>query len=110
MKKSIQQFRQGDVLLERIERGPIGKTNPILPEGGRYILRHGELTGHAHALVIDDVRSAVTDSGGDRWFDLADGAVEVHEDHTHIEFPQSGWHRQRLQREYSPEAIRNVAD
>ncbi len=110
MKKLISQFRQGDVLLERIESGPTGLTSPIPPEDGRYILRHGELTGHAHALSLSDVRSAVTDSSGDRWFDLADGAVEVHEDHAHIEFPRSGWHRQRLQREYSPEAIRNVAD
>ncbi len=47
---------------------------------------------------------------GELWFDLEPGATALHEEHDPVEFPAGGWHRDRMQREYSPQAIRNVAD
>ena len=51
MKSSKQiQIRQGDVYLVPVAKLPAGCT-PIEPEGGRrFVLAHGEVTGHAHAI------------------------------------------------------------
>lgn len=44
------QIRQGDVYLIPVKALPAGCT-PIQPEGGRrFVLAHGEVTGHAHAI------------------------------------------------------------
>lgn len=50
MKTAQIQIRQGDVLLRPVKALPAGCT-PIEPEGGRrFVLAHGEVTGHAHAI------------------------------------------------------------
>lgn len=44
------QIRQGDVYLIPVKALPAG-CKPIQPEGGRrFVLAHGEVTGHAHAI------------------------------------------------------------
>lgn len=44
------QIRQGDVYLIPVAALPAG-CKPIQPEGGRrFVLAHGEVTGHAHAI------------------------------------------------------------
>ncbi|MGL4575981.1 MAG: hypothetical protein ACRCV9_14445 [Burkholderiaceae bacterium] len=44
------QLRQGDVLLRGVPALPAGCTK-IEPENGtRFVLAHGEVTGHAHAI------------------------------------------------------------
>lgn len=44
------QIRQGDVLLIPVQALP-ANCIPIQPEGGRrFVLAHGEITGHAHAI------------------------------------------------------------
>lgn len=47
-------YRQGDVLLVRVEEVPEGAV-AVPREDGRLVLAHGEVTGHAH--VIDDERA-----------------------------------------------------
>lgn len=49
MKNPNQQYRQGDVLLQRVSSFP-KKLKAVARERGRVILAHGEVTGHAHAL------------------------------------------------------------
>lgn len=51
MKKSTPiQIRQGDVFLLPVKALPAG-CRPIQPEAGRrFVLAHGEVTGHAHAI------------------------------------------------------------
>lgn len=52
MKKQAQpiQIRQGDVFLIPVKTLPAG-CKPIQPEAGRrFVLAHGEVTGHAHAI------------------------------------------------------------
>jgi hypothetical protein len=49
MKKALQ-IRQGDVYLIPVSKLPEGCIH-IEPEGGRrFVLAHGEVTGHAHAI------------------------------------------------------------
>lgn len=43
------QYRQGDILLVRVEKLP-GKLKSIERENGRVVLAHGEATGHAHSV------------------------------------------------------------
>ena len=46
-----QQFRQGDVLLERVSSLPTKVTPVARDERGRLVLMLGEATGHAHAIL-----------------------------------------------------------
>ena len=102
------QARQGDVFIERIAALPNGLT-PKAPDGGRVVLAYGEVTGHAHALD-----AALADLFEDRDGTLylrvgAVGAAVQHEEHGAIAL-EAGVYRITHQREYTPEAIRRVAD
>jgi hypothetical protein len=103
-------FRQGDVLIVPIAKLPAG-LEPVEREHGRLVLAHGEVTGHAHA--IRDKRAALF-----RDPKLAaifmrvsgDGPVALdHQEHDTIHIPPGDYQVIR-QREYTPDAIRNVAD
>lgn len=103
-------YRQGDVLIVSVKSIP-HTVDPVDRENGRVVLAHGEVTGHAHA--IKDQRAALfrdlklgaifMNVGGD-----APVALE-HDEHDTIAIPPGNYQVIR-QREYSPEAIRNVAD
>ena len=105
-------IRQGDVLLRR--RAPLtaaerANAQPVARDKGRVILAYGEVTGHAHALMDPGVAQ----------LDLTDGtrvltvdpvsALLCHEEHDALAIA-GGTYEVIRQREYSPEAIRNVAD
>jgi hypothetical protein len=103
-------FRQGDVLIVPIGKLPAG-LKPVEREHGRLVLAYGEVTGHAHA--IRDKRAALF-----RDPKLAaifmhvsgDGPVALdHQEHDTIHIPPGDYQIIR-QREYTPDAIRNVAD
>ena len=117
--KTKQQYRQGDVLIERVSQLP----KQPAKKKGRVILAHGEVTGHAHEIKapklasIEECDEAVrllgdlSDAGTMTHHALAvhgDTAV-VHDEHGAIPL-EAGDYIVRRQREYSPEAIRNVAD
>jgi len=58
--KTIPQFiRQGDVLLVPVSAIPKG-CKEVPDEGGRIVLMHGEVTGHAHAIAdhVDNADNA----------------------------------------------------
>lgn len=103
-------FRQGDVLIVPAEKIPVG-VEPVKREGGRVILAHGEVTGHAHA--IKDKRAALfLDPKLMAVFMHISGDAPValeHDEHDTIQVPPGDYLVIR-QREYSPEEIRNVAD
>lgn len=47
----MKEIRQGDVLLRPVQSMPKGPRKAINPENGtRFVLAHGEVTGHAHAI------------------------------------------------------------
>ncbi len=102
-------YRQGDVLIREVESIPEGLHRVPL-EGGRVILAHGEVTGHAHAVVGDvEFRAADLADLEERFLRVAREARVVHEEHGTITLPPGDYEVVR-QREYTPEQIRPVAD
>lgn len=100
------QYRQGDVMLVAAEI-PKG-SKPGLRDQDRIVLAYGEVTGHAHAIA-DPACAIFVGSHGTPYI-RAKKAVELkHEEHGTIKVP-AGSYRVVRQREYSPEAIRQVAD
>lgn len=125
MKKSTtpKQYRQGDIIIERVSTLP-KNLEPRELENGRVILAHGEVTGHAHEVTPvnivsqHDIKEALRllgDGDGAEAMTQAalivkeGGAAVIHDEHSRIELPP-GKYIVRRQREYTPQAIRNVAD
>lgn len=110
--KKLEQYRQGDVLIERVFDSALkdDAMEDIPREDGRIVLAHGEATGHAHA--ISDKNAFFFEGPGrkERFLRVLKGGVALrHEEHREVKIP-AGLYRITRQREYSPEAIRNVAD
>lgn len=99
--------RQGDVLIERIADIPKHVTKQ--KTNGRIILAHGEATGHHHSLEADAADWWKDDKTGDQFLAVTTPTQVVHEEHSPINL-SPGKYRVRRQKEYSPAAIRNVAD
>jgi len=100
-------YRQGDVLIERVkDRKPKGVSVPR--DNGRIVLAYGEVTGHAHAICETEAELIELETG-ERFLMSSAGMRLLHEEHSVIELP-AGTYRVTRQREYAPEAIRNVAD
>lgn len=110
MKK--EQYRQGDVLITRVDSIPPEATEREQPDGrNRSILMHGEATGHAHA--VDAKRGVLyrNPSNDNRFLHVVKGGVSLkHEEHSTIKLP-AGDYQVTRQREYDDEGeIRYVAD
>lgn len=110
----MKHYRQGDVLIREVQRIP-AKAKPIAREAGRVVLAHGEVTGHSHAIAAKGAQYLMgtePSSGGaaPRYLEVTAKSVELrHEEHARIRLPR-GRYEVVIQREYHPEAIRNVAD
>ena len=119
MKHNRKPLRQGDVILIPISAAPAaGTLAKVKRDNGRVILAYGEVTGHAHAILDRDVELFDVQDWEDRLLVVhpsttdtrpAGGAPLVHEEHHTVEVPE-GVYRQRIQREYTPQAVRKVAD
>jgi galactokinase/mevalonate kinase-like predicted kinase len=100
-------YRQGDVLLKRVRSIPEEAKQQEFKE--RIVLAYGEVTGHAHAIHdLDNVDVLVTGEGA-MYLRIKQAATLQHEEHGAITLPAGNYERV-IQREYSPEAIRNVMD
>ena len=103
-------YRQGDVLIIPVRSIPEACKEMKL-ENGRVVLAHGEVTGHAHAIGRREAvmfRDSV--GGAGTFIKVGDKGAQVkHEEHSTIALAPGNYEIVR-QREYSPEAIRNVAD
>ena len=99
--------RQGDILIIPITKAP-KKLTPVTPEHGRLILARGEATGHHHSV---DARCATLnlDEGGVMFLDVEELTEVRHQEHDPIAL-EPGQYKVVRQREYTPEAIRNVQD
>jgi len=124
-------LRQGDVavILDAGARRPGQKKAPR--DGGRVVLAYGEVTGHSHAiesrdcsLYLDDAAPSAPDAmqilarlgGGQTGALIPDKVLSArrpvslkHEEHGTVRIP-AGDHVVRIQREYAPGELRNVAD
>ena len=98
-------YRQGDVLFKEVKS---------IPEGGKvrksgHILE-GEATGHIHRVAELDQAEVLEVGETGLFLSVSSAGVSiVHEDHHTLELPPGNFEIVR-QREYSPEAIRNVQD
>jgi hypothetical protein len=128
-KKSSTRFqaRQGDVFIERVPDADVAKLTRLDDGSGCVILAHGEVTGHTHrletrhaSLYLEDSQLSAPEVGTligriggglipDRLLVLEAPGTLVHEEHGPIDLP-AGTYRIRIQREYSPAELRNVAD
>lgn len=106
--KTEEMYRQGDLLFRVVKE---------IPQGGKkrvsgHILE-GEVTGHIHKINEEGVienHAEVLECGDGLFLAVSESGVSiVHEDHATLELPAGNYEIVR-QREYSPEAIRNVAD
>ena len=133
-KNTPQIWRQGDVLIIRKEgeRTDTSKLKEIPRDDGRVVLAYGEVTGHSHSIVekgchlfLDEMNRLTGEEAMGLVMRLGGGAVGLlepdrvmvndetvvlkHEEHDPITLPPGEWIIRR-QREYDPEALRNVAD
>jgi hypothetical protein len=104
--------RQGDVLIVPIDPADVpAATVKVARENGRVVLAHGEVTGHAHAIV-EESAELVTAEGAAELYLLVHGTEPVdllHEEHATIPL-LPGAYRIVRQREYTPETPVLVAD
>jgi hypothetical protein len=125
-------LRQGDVLLVAV-LGGLHRATAVARDNGRVVLAYGEVTGHSHAIAEPTSRLMVLDHRTEmaeaarallaevgltteiRDEDVV-GLLEVpvpaellHEEHGAIELTAERYVVLR-QKEYSPEAIRQVLD
>lgn len=97
-------YRQGDVLIATVEAVPLSAV-----KHERCILALGEATGHAHQ--IKDQAFLWVDADGSKYVEVYGmEAIVQHEEHGPIVLSGPAVYRVTIQREYSPEEIRNVAD
>lgn len=108
----MKQVRQGDVLITAIKAIHAG-CKKIAPTGGRIVLAHGEVTGHAHAIYEPKKVEYYEDEAA-RYMRVIEEVDLLHEEHAPIRLVPGDYRIERFgegtQREYTPEAIRSVAD
>lgn len=100
------QYRQGDVLLRRVENHP-EDVRIENPDNGRVVLAYGEVTGHAH--VIDAALAQMYSAGGKDFLEVRPGATLRHEEHDELKL-DPGYYEVIRQREYEQQGWRRVAD
>jgi len=98
-------FRQGDLLLRKIDKLPDGKRKKR-PTG--HVLE-GEATGHVHR-ILELEQAEVLKIGEGLFVSVGEHGVSlIHPEHHTIELPAGDFEITR-QREYFPDEIRNVQD
>ena len=106
----MKHFRQGDVLTIRVKSIPSDAKLVERDARGLVVLAYGELTTHSHAIADKGATLKTTDAG--RMYLEITGtelAELKHEEHKTI-LHEIGKYRVVRQTEYSPQALRNVAD
>ena len=102
-------YRQGDVMIRKVKAIPTDAKR-LHPEG-RIILAAGEVTGHHHAIALmEGIQIEAYEKDGKTYLHIEGGdAVLGHEEHGKITLGP-GIYESWIQKEYTPEEIRNVAD
>jgi hypothetical protein len=103
--ESMNQYRQGDVLITKIEASELPKRLREVPEeNGKVILAHGEATGHAHVVEGKARMLARPGSAGEgsvRFLKVSGRSTVVHDEHDPITLTR-GVYKFLRQREYVP--------
>jgi hypothetical protein len=103
-----EQYRQGDVLLVRMQNRTLPEATLVPRDQGRIILALGEATGHAHAIAAADAELLEV-ADGERYLRVDGPAALTHEEHGAIEL-EPGLYRVIRQREYGPGVPEYVRD
>lgn len=109
-----QMYRQGDVLIRRVEKIPLRRRAVSEGERQRIVLAHGELTGHSHVIEArpDEarVRRGIVEQEERMFLEVLAPSVRLaHDEHDAIDIP-AGEYEVVRQREYSERAPVRVAD
>lgn len=102
---SMEHYRQGDVVLVPCEI-PV---DAALKPRRRVVVAEGEVTGHAHVIESPAEGEVLTDTDAEFIRIMGANGLLKHDEHTAIELPP-GDYRRVIQREYSLEETRLVAD
>ena len=101
------QYRQGDVLLKKVEQIP--SSFKEVKVNGPVILALGEVTGHHHSIKTG-AKLYQDESNQATIVEVAEAmALLEHQEHAAIPL-EKGFYEITLQREYHPEEIRRVVD
>lgn len=104
----MKMYRQGDVLITKVDGKLPEGAMPVSPDTrNRLILAEGEATGHAHAVTATAAALFMVDQM--MMLQVLEDTQVQHEEHGFIDL-DPGLYKIDRQREYSPEAIRYVAD
>ncbi len=105
MEKTNMLFRQGDVLIRRINALPKQRSKKRV----NGILAYGEVTGHSHRIE-DLAKAELLEIDSNVYLRVSEEGVRIiHDEHSPVVLP-AGNYEVEIQREYAPEEIRNVAD
>ncbi len=91
-------YRQGDVLLVRVDSIPEQGAQILLRTDGRIVLAYGESTGHSHTITAPKVKWIAVGKG--RYLDATAPFDVFHQEHAVIRVP-AGCYRVIIQREYA---------
>lgn len=107
------QYRQGDVFIELVsqETDFNSEQYEILPRDQKeaVILAYGESTGHKHQIKSDKCLLVRDKKTNKIFLMILEESILQHEEHSEIKLP-IGKTEVIIQKEYTPEEIRNVAD
>jgi hypothetical protein len=104
-------YRQGDVLLDRVDDLPAElKTALLAPQAGRVVLAYGEATGHFHSVSQDDAElfEVTTADRVDRYLRIRGATQLTHQEHAAIAL-EPGLYRVRIQSEYVPDPLSPIS-
>jgi hypothetical protein len=107
-------YRQGDILIRRIDKIPLRRRRVDEGETQRIVLAYGEITGHAHVIEArpDEarIRHGVVEREERTFLEVLAPSVRLeHDEHAVIEIPAGEYEIVR-QREYTGERPQRVAD
>ena len=105
MKNKLEIYRQGDVLIEKVER-----INVPFTAKTSYVLAYGEVTGHKHEVFSNHGTLGVTEINHEVYISIeGTNGIVKHEEHNPICL-DSGHYKITIQEEYSPRGYRKVKD
>lgn len=116
----MDQFRQGDVFIQKIETLPEGLVRAEESKN-RIVLQYGEVTGHAHAIHNTKGVTALLEAGQDAslvegmeagrrgFIQVKEKSNLTHEEHSAIVLEPGNYEIVR-QRQYFPQELRFVND
>ena len=100
-------FRQGDVLLKKINKKVINGKSIQSGKDSRIVLAYGEVTGHAHAIYEEG--AVLTETENQRFLEIMKPLALDHEEHDTIVL-EPGFYEVIIQRCYTPTQIVRVVD